>query len=103
MKNWSRRKVIGWCALVPRLMVMIAALISCYCSWITNLTIGKVSSIFLIVIYLWDIIYLSLVIIHDIIKRTDEWSNRTYEEMDEMVECEQELFETHKEEDKEDD
>lgn len=91
----KERKILGWCVLVPRLFVMVAASISMYHAFSVNSIIGIIAGIALVALYLIDVLYLTVVLIHDLIKKDDSWSAKTDREIDEMIEDEKELFKTY--------
>lgn len=91
----NKRKILGWGVLLPRLVTMIAASISMYHASLVHSMIGIIASIVLGGLYLLDVIYLTIVLIHDLIKKDDSWSTMVDKDMDEALEYEKELFNTH--------
>ena len=91
------RRIIGWCALLPRILLMTSASISLYHAYAVGSIWGIIAGMILTILWGLDVLYLTVVLIHDLIKRNDEWCKKVDNDTDEMVECEKELFDTTEE------
>lgn len=91
----NERKILGYSLLIPRLLVMIAASISLYHAFATNSVPGIVAGVFLIITYLADVVYLVAVIVRDFIRKDGSGFEQLNSDLDEMLACEKELFDTH--------
>ena len=94
----SDRKIVGWCVLIPRLLVMTSSSISLYHAYAVGSIWGIIAGILLTVVWVIDAAYLTVVIIHDLIKKDNSWSGELREEISEAVDEEQKLFDTHEKE-----
>lgn len=94
----SDRKIVGWCMLIPRLLVMTSASISLYHAYSIGSMLGITAGIILTGIWVFDAAYLTIVIIHDLIKKDNSWSEELREEISVAVDEEQKLFDTHEKE-----
>lgn len=92
----KKRRIIGWCALLPRVLLMTSASISLYHAYAVGSIWGIIAGILLTVVWVIDAAYLTVVLIHDLIKRNDEWCSEVDKDLDEMIECEEELFDSTK-------
>ena len=87
-------RILGWAVLIPRLIVMIAAIISgCYAIRMGNV-IGIISGIILLVIYLLDVLYLICILVADYYNGNTKRMRNFAEEWEEALENERDLFDT---------
>lgn len=100
MTKAKANKILGYCMLIPRLLVMIAIVIYlCFAFQVHNVFI-IISGVILGITYGIDVIYLLFILIKAHITGNDEKLNEEFEELFELteegIEAEQKLFDVDK-------
>lgn len=92
MTEAKKNKILGYCMLIPRLLVMIATVIYlCFAFQIGNVFI-IISGIILGIFYGFDVLYLLFILISAHVTGNDEQLNKEFKEMDEAIDAEMNLF-----------
>lgn len=96
MTKAKENKILGYCMLIPRLLVMVAIVIYlCFAFQVHNVFI-IISGVILAITYGFDVIYLLFILIRAHITGDDEQLNKEFEEQWEAMEAEQKLFDVDK-------
>ena len=96
MTKAKENKILGYCMLIPRLLVMVAIVIYlCFAFQVRNVFI-IISGIILGITYGFDVIYLLFILIRAHITGDDEQLNKEFDEQWEAMEAEQKLFDVDK-------
>lgn len=92
MTEAKKNKILGYCMLIPRLLVMIATVIYLGFAFQIGNVFIIISGIILGITYGFDVIYLLFILIRARVTGNDEQLNEEFREIDEAMEAEMNLF-----------